>query len=51
MGNRGFGVGGGVPEDEEGYDIRLGDVVVSKTTANFGGVVQYDLGKYSANVS
>jgi len=42
------GIGGGVPsQEEEGYDIRLGDVVVSKPTATFGGVVQYDLGKYS----
>ncbi|KIX05175.1 uncharacterized protein Z518_06047 [Rhinocladiella mackenziei CBS 650.93] len=42
------GIGDGVPDEEEdGYDIRLGDVVVSKPTASFGGVVQYDLGKYS----
>jgi nucleoside phosphorylase len=42
------GIGGGVPdEEEEGYDIRLGDVVVSKSTASFGGVVQYHLGKHS----
>ena len=40
------GIGGGVPdEEEEDSDIRLGDVVVSKPTASFGGVVQYDLGK------
>ncbi|KAI1628030.1 hypothetical protein EDD37DRAFT_647689 [Exophiala viscosa] len=42
------GIGGGVPggeDDEQG--IRLGDVVVSKPTATLGGVVQYDLGKYS----
>jgi nucleoside phosphorylase len=38
------GIGGGVPGDEEN-DIRLGDVVVSKPTATFGGVVQYDMGK------
>lgn len=44
------GVGGGVPdEEEEGNDIRLGDVVVSKPTKTFGGVTQYDLGKYSTN--
>jgi hypothetical protein len=30
-------------EDED--NIRLGDVVVSKPTATFGGVVQYDMGK------
>jgi nucleoside phosphorylase len=37
------GIGGGLPG--EGDDIRLGDVVVSKPTATFGGVVQYDEGK------
>ena len=37
------GIGGGVPS--EGVDIRLGDVVVSKPTGDFGGVVQYDFGK------
>lgn len=37
------GIGAGVPSDEE--DIRLGDVVVSKPTATFGGVVQFDIGK------
>jgi nucleoside phosphorylase len=36
------GVGGGVPGKD---DIRLGDVVVSKPTQIFGGVVQYDRGK------
>lgn len=42
------GIGGGVlvAEDDE-EDIRLGDVVISKPTATFGGVVQYDLGKHS----
>jgi len=40
------GMGGGVPNEEEGVDdIRLGDVVVSKSTDTFGGVVQYDMGK------
>lgn len=44
------GIGGGVPsEEEDDYDIRLGDVVVSKPTASFGGVVQYDLGKFSTS--
>ena len=34
------GIGGGVPDEEEdGNDIRLGDVVISKPTASFGGVV------------
>jgi nucleoside phosphorylase len=37
------GIGGGVPSKRA--DIRLGDVVVSKPTRDFGGVVQYDFGK------
>lgn len=37
------GVGGGVPSQE--HDIRLGDVVVSKPSGTFGGVIQYDFGK------
>ncbi|KAK6543455.1 hypothetical protein TWF694_000201 [Orbilia ellipsospora] len=37
------GIGGGAPG--VGRDIRLGDVVVSKPSDQFGGVVQYDLGK------
>ncbi|KAI7978347.1 hypothetical protein EIK77_002893 [Talaromyces pinophilus] len=37
------GIGGGVPSGAA--DVRLGDVVVSKPTAAFGGVVQYDYGK------
>jgi nucleoside phosphorylase len=37
------GIGGGVPGEE--MDLRLGDIVVSKPTGTFGGVVQYDLGK------
>lgn len=37
------GIGGGVPS--KGVDIRLGDVVVSEPTKDFGGVVQYDYGK------
>jgi nucleoside phosphorylase len=40
------GIGGGIPgEEEDDNDIRLGDVVVSKPTATFGGVVQFDMGK------
>lgn len=42
------GIGGGVPKDlVPGLesDIRLGDIVVSKPTGTFGGVVQYDYGK------
>jgi nucleoside phosphorylase len=38
------GIGGGIPGEDED-DIRLGDVVVSKPTETFGGVVQYDMGK------
>ena len=37
------GIGGGVPSRRA--DVRLGDIVVSKPTKNFGGVVQYDYGK------
>lgn len=37
------GVGGGVPSDN--HDIRLGDVVVSLPEGQYGGVVQYDLGR------
>ncbi|PYH42695.1 uncharacterized protein BP01DRAFT_302748, partial [Aspergillus saccharolyticus JOP 1030-1] len=36
------GIGGGVPSQA---DIRLGDVVVSKPTRDYGGIVQYDYGK------
>ncbi|KAK6343557.1 hypothetical protein TWF730_011147 [Orbilia blumenaviensis] len=38
-----IGIGGGVPGD--GYDIRLGDVVISMPEDGHGGVVQYDLGR------
>ena len=37
------GIGGGVPSEEA--DIRLGDVVVSRSHKTYGGVVQYDFGK------
>ena len=37
------GIGGGAPNKK--HDIRLGDVVVSKPTGTFGGVIQYDFGK------
>jgi nucleoside phosphorylase len=37
------GIGGGVPSKDN--DVRLGDVVVSKPTGIYGGVVQYDNGK------
>ncbi|PGH34629.1 hypothetical protein GX50_02519 [[Emmonsia] crescens] len=41
------GIGGGIPGQNN--DIRLGDVVISKPTANFGGVVQFDMGKMYPN--
>ena len=37
------GIGAGVPSED--YDIRLGDVVVSKPGKLNGGVVQYDFGR------
>ncbi|OGM48114.1 hypothetical protein ABOM_002933 [Aspergillus bombycis] len=37
------GIGGGVPNVSA--DVRLGDIVVSKPTNTFNGVVQYDFGK------
>jgi nucleoside phosphorylase len=36
------GIGGGVPSNN--IDIRLGDVVVSSPTKQYGGVIQYDFG-------
>ncbi|KAH2183704.1 hypothetical protein KXW61_002109 [Aspergillus fumigatus] len=41
------GVGGGIPS--AGHDIRLGDIVISCPTASCGGVVQYDMGKVTAD--
>ncbi|KAL2782759.1 hypothetical protein BJX66DRAFT_345553 [Aspergillus keveii] len=41
------GIGGGAPSSNP--DIRLGDVVVSKPTASYAGVIQYDYGKAIAN--
>ncbi|KAJ5174130.1 uncharacterized protein N7482_000007 [Penicillium canariense] len=38
------GIGGGAPTARN--DIRLGDVVVSQPSDGFGGVIQYDLGKF-----
>ena len=43
------GIGGGVPSETSDPDIHLGDVVVSRPTETFGGVVQYDLGKRLAD--
>ncbi|EQB55388.1 hypothetical protein CGLO_04687 [Colletotrichum gloeosporioides Cg-14] len=37
------GIGAGIPR--ENFDIRLGDVIVSKPEGDSPGVVQYDLGK------
>jgi len=45
-----IGIGGGIPVEGE-HDIRLGDVVVSKPTAMFGGVVQFDRGKVHPGAS
>ncbi|KAL3465971.1 hypothetical protein BJX64DRAFT_284904 [Aspergillus heterothallicus] len=42
------GIGGGAP-NAVGVDIRLGDIVVSKPTDRFPGVVQYDFGKTLAD--
>lgn len=44
-----IGTGGGIPDLAKGRDIRLGDVVVSKPTEIFGGVVQLDRGKSHAH--
>lgn len=37
------GIGGGIARPDEGYDIRLGDIVVSQPSGTTGGVCQYDL--------
>jgi nucleoside phosphorylase len=42
------GIRGGIPGDDED-DIRLGDVVVSRPTATFGGIVQFDKGNILPN--
>lgn len=39
------GIGGGVPRMTDAGMIRLGDIVVSKPTDQYPGVVQYDRGK------
>jgi nucleoside phosphorylase len=43
------GIGGGIARPDAGYDIRLADVVVSQPDGTTGGVIQYDLGKATAN--
>ncbi|KAK6340053.1 hypothetical protein TWF730_001828 [Orbilia blumenaviensis] len=45
------GIGGAVPHPHAGKDVRLGDVVVSVPTAQYGGVVQYDFGKVESGGS
>lgn len=39
------GIGGGIARPEDGRDIRLGDIVVSRPQGATGGVIQYDLRK------
>jgi nucleoside phosphorylase len=41
------GFGGGIPSTD--HDIRLGDIVISCPTGSCGGVVQYDMGKVTAD--
>ncbi|KAF4548471.1 Ankyrin repeat-containing protein 24 [Elsinoe fawcettii] len=41
------GIGGGIPSRE--HDIRLGDVVVSSKVGRHSAVIQYDLGKRTAD--
>lgn len=41
------GIGGGLPSAKN--DIRLGDVVVSIPHLQYGGVVQYDMGKFTSD--
>ena len=43
------GIGGGAPGQDGEDDVRLGDIVVSRPTNTFGGVVQYDMGKITAD--
>ncbi|KAF3805672.1 Regulatory protein AfsR [Colletotrichum gloeosporioides] len=43
------GIGGGVPNLEDDVDIRLGDVVISQPSGQYGGVIQYDFGKTGAD--
>lgn len=40
------GIGGGAPSPQ--HDIRLGDVVISQPSKEFGGVVQHDRGKITS---
>lgn len=43
------GIGAGVPQLEQGEDVRLGDIVVSQPHESSGGVIQYDLVKAREN--
>ena len=43
------GIGGGIPGSNTGQDVRLGDVVVSMPSGAYGGVIQYDIGKFLEN--
>lgn len=43
------GIGGGIPCLGTGEDVRLGDVVVSMPSGGYGGVIQYDSGKFLQN--
>ena len=40
------GIGGGIPSPNTGRDVRLGDVVVSMPSGDYGGVIQYDSGTF-----
>jgi len=42
------GIGGGIPDLRRGIDIRLGDIVVGRPEKTWGGVVQYDKGKFES---
>ena len=44
-----IGIGGGIPHPSTGEDVRLGDVVVSMPSGAYGGVIQYDAGKFLQN--
>lgn len=42
------GIGGAISRPEQGYDVRLGDIIVSKPSGIHGGVIQYDIVKATA---
>ena len=39
------GISAGISRPEDGYNIRLSDIVVSQPSGQSGGVIQYDLGE------